>query len=76
MSLDHKQSKNRKLVPTGPHQKRYTMDTVNSRSRSREIGQKKDLEWKRNRARSQSPGRAMASLSLLKSSLKVQNALS
>jgi hypothetical protein len=68
--MDHKRPNNRTGMYTGLQQKRYTMDTVNTRSRSR------DLERKRDRVRSQSPNRAMASLNLLKSSLKVQNALS
>jgi hypothetical protein len=65
-----------------PIPKRYTMDTATSRSRAREVNEVQsasvdDQKWAevRRRTRSQSPGRAMASLSLLKSTFKVQDAL-
>jgi hypothetical protein len=72
--LNYKKEKNRKKTNQVPAQKRYTMDTATSRSRSREA-LAQDPNWARHRARSQSPGRAMASLSLLKSTFQVQNAL-
>ncbi|KAJ3315008.1 hypothetical protein HDV04_004808 [Boothiomyces sp. JEL0838] len=58
--------------------KRYTMDTITSKSKKENaVRRQADPVWavSRNRARSHSPGRAMASLSLLKSSFKVQDTL-
>ncbi|KAJ3274401.1 hypothetical protein HDV01_003005 [Terramyces sp. JEL0728] len=58
--------------------KRYTMDTITSKTKKENsLRRQADPVWavSRNRARSHSPGRAMASLSLLKSSFKVQDTL-
>ncbi|KAJ3323373.1 hypothetical protein HDV06_001893 [Boothiomyces sp. JEL0866] len=65
--------KPKKKVP-----KRYTMDTITSKTKKEStLRRQADPVWavSRNRARSHSPGRAMASLSLLKSSFKVQDTL-
>lgn len=58
--------------------KSYEMDTITSRSRTRDFENHNTNSGtiKKQRARSQSPGRAMASLSLLKSTMKVQDVLS
>jgi hypothetical protein len=72
VSLVHRKPVERKKKQTP--QKHYTMDTVTSRLK-KEKEESAKWESMRRRARSQSPGRAMASLSLLKSTLKVQNAL-
>lgn len=63
-----KEKENRKKPIKG-----YTMETATSRSRSKD--NLHDSEWRKLRTRSQSPGRAMASLSLLKSTFKVQDVL-
>jgi hypothetical protein len=73
VSLAHKRPIDKRKKQT--EDKHYTMETVTSRLKKEKVPEKPKWATMRRRARSQSPGRAMASLSLLKSTLKVQNAL-
>jgi hypothetical protein len=76
IAIAHKRPVEKPRKDSSP--KHYTLDTYTSRLRVKET-KKEDSQpaWSslRHRARSQSPGRAMASLSLLKSTLKVQDVL-
>jgi hypothetical protein len=76
IAIAHKRPVERTKKEISP--KHYTLDTYTSRLKAKESKREESQPaWSSlsHRTRSQSPGRAMASLSLLKSTLKVQDAL-